>query len=63
VLEVKQSFSKFVGEGLPEVPADSLNPKLSKYEYRYDQLGNWREKRSFEDGKLSQVVVREIDFW
>ena len=60
VTETKQAISTFVGEGQADVPADTLNPTVQRYEYRYDSLGNWKQRLSFENGKMIEVRVREF---
>jgi hypothetical protein len=38
------------------------DPSINRYDYLYDHIGNWIEKRHFGcRGKLSRVFRREIE--
>lgn len=60
ISQSKQAYSTFVGEGQSEIPADTLHPTIQRFEYKYDSLGNWTQKLSFENGKMTEVRFREF---
>src|SRR5699024_10498134 len=54
----KGRLTQLIRHGYDDEPMDTLT-----YHYRYDSIGNWVERKIYNNGHLNAVVKRDIEYY
>jgi len=62
IRKFKRNPSNDIIENLIILPKDNKEYKFT-YEYEYDSVGNWIKQTRFYDGRIENIVIRNIEYF